>query len=187
MSVNKQKMSEVKQAIITAVCIALCVALPLAFHGIPQAGMIYCPMHIPVLICGLVCDFPFALICGLMGPVFSSLITAMPDAAHLPGMIVELAVYAVVSSLMMRCVHTKRSYADLYISLLTAMVIGRVAAGIVKALFFARGNITIVTWAAAHFVTCLPGIAIQIVFIPIIYFALEKANLIPSRYITDEV
>lgn len=67
------------------------------------------------------------------------------------------------------------------------MVLGRVVAGIVKALFFARGTITIAAWATAHFVTCLPGIAIQIVFIPIIYFALQKANLIPSRYIMDEV
>lgn len=187
MNTNLQKMSRVKQSIITAVCIALCVVLPMAFHSIPQAGMIYCPMHIPVLICGLVCDWPFALLCGITGPVFSSLITGMPDAAHLPAMVIELATYAVVSSLMMRFIHTKKTFADLYISLLTAMVLGRVVAGIVKALFFARGTITIAAWATAHFVTCLPGIAIQIVFIPIIYFALQKANLIPSRYIMDEV
>lgn len=40
------KMSLVKQSIITAVCIALCVVFPMAFHSIPQAGIIYCPMHI---------------------------------------------------------------------------------------------------------------------------------------------
>ena len=52
LKINKlSTMSVVKQSIITAVCIALCVVLPMAFHSIPQAGMIYCPMHIPVLIC----------------------------------------------------------------------------------------------------------------------------------------
>lgn len=47
------QMSQVKRAMITAVCIALCVVLPMAFHSIQNAGAIFCPMHIPVLLCGL--------------------------------------------------------------------------------------------------------------------------------------
>ena len=43
------QMSQVKRAMITAVCIALCVVLPMAFHSIQNAGAIFCPMHIPVL------------------------------------------------------------------------------------------------------------------------------------------
>lgn len=50
-----QTMSTVKKSIITAVCIALCYVLPLLFHGIQGAGQIFCPMHIPVFLCGLVC------------------------------------------------------------------------------------------------------------------------------------
>ena len=42
------QMSQVKRAMITAVCIALCVVLPMAFHSIQNAGAIFCPMHIPV-------------------------------------------------------------------------------------------------------------------------------------------
>lgn len=41
------QMSQVKRAMITAVCIALCVVLPMAFHSIQNAGAIFCPMHIP--------------------------------------------------------------------------------------------------------------------------------------------
>ena len=51
-------MSTVKKSIITAVCIALCYVLPLLFHGIQGAGQIFCPMHIPVFLCGLVCGWP---------------------------------------------------------------------------------------------------------------------------------
>ncbi len=58
------KMSIVKKSIITAVCIALCVVLPQAFHAIPNAGSIYCPMHIPVLLCGIVCGWQYGLFCG---------------------------------------------------------------------------------------------------------------------------
>ena len=35
------QMSYVKRSILTAVCIALCVVLPMAFHAIPNAGSIY--------------------------------------------------------------------------------------------------------------------------------------------------
>ena len=43
-----KEMSVVKKSIITAVCLALCVVLPQAFHAIPNAGSTYLPMHIPV-------------------------------------------------------------------------------------------------------------------------------------------
>ncbi len=79
-----QTFTTVKKAIITAICIALCVVLPQAFHAIPNAGSIYLPMHIPVLLCGLVCGWPYGLLCGLAGPLLSSLFTGMPAAAYLP-------------------------------------------------------------------------------------------------------
>ena len=179
-------MSVVKQSIITAVCIALCVVLPMAFHSIPQAGMIYCPMHIPVLICGIICVPQYAIICGIAGALLSSVLTGMPPAATLPSMLVELTCYALISSLLMKFVHTKKSVADLYISLIGALLIGRVIAGVVKALIFARGEITITAWATSYFVTCLPGIIMQIILVPVIYASLVKANLIPSRYVYSE-
>lgn len=180
------KMSIVKQSIITAVCIALCVVFPMAFHSIPQAGIIYCPMHIPVLICGLICAPQYAAVCGISGVLLSSVLTGMPPVAMLPSMLVELTCYALISSLLMKFVHTKKSALDLYISLAGALVIGRVIAGIVKALIFARGEITIASWATAYFVTCLPGIIMQIILVPVVYATLIKANLIPSRYVICE-
>ena len=115
-----------------------------------------------------------------------SVLTGMPPAAMLPSMLVELTCYALISSLLMKFIHTKKSVADLYISLIGALLIGRVIAGIVKALIFARGEITITAWATSYFVTCLPGIIMQIILVPVIYASLVKANLIPSRYVYSE-
>ncbi len=129
-----KKMSPVKKSIITAVCIALCVVLPQAFHAIPNAGSIYCPMHIPVLLCGLICGWQYGLLCGIAGPLVSALITGMPPAAVLPGMLVECAAYGALTGLMMQLVHTKKVYPDLYISLLVAMLGGRIISGIAKLL-----------------------------------------------------
>lgn len=175
-------MSTVKKSILCAVCIALCVVLPQAFHAIPNAGSIYLPMHLPVLLCGLICGWQYGLLCGVAGPILSSLFTSMPPVAYLPPMVVECAVYGCVAGLMMKLVHTKKIFADLYISLVAAMLIGRIIAGCAKALIFAKGSITMAAWATSYFVTGLPGIIIQLVVIPAIVVALMKARLIPKRY-----
>ncbi|MFA7118480.1 MAG: ECF transporter S component, partial [Sphaerochaetaceae bacterium] len=86
-------MSNVKRSLVAAVCIALGVVLPMAFHSVKNAGSIFCPMHIPVLLCGLVDGWAFGLLCGLVTPLLSSLLTGMPPMAYLPAMMIELAVY----------------------------------------------------------------------------------------------
>lgn len=185
---NKElnQISNVKQSIITAMCIALCVVLPLIFHSIPQAGNIYCPMHIPVLICGLVCNPPFAVLCGIAGPIISSIITGMPSILDMPSMITELVIYGLVCSLIMKTLKSGKIYVDVYVSLICAMILGRIAAGAITAFIFARGTMTISTWATVYFLTSLPGIIIQLILIPAVYFALTKANLIPAKYIIDD-
>ncbi|MGM9594598.1 MAG: ECF transporter S component [Oscillospiraceae bacterium] len=177
-----QKMSNVKKSIITAVCIALCYVIPLMFHGIQNAGSIFCPMHIPVFICGLICGWQYGLLCGIAGPALSSALSSMPPVAILPSMMVELAAYGTAAGLMMKLVRTKSTYADLYISLIVAIVCGRVLAGLAKALIFARGSYSMSAWIAGSVVTSWPGTVIQLVFIPTIVFALMKSHLIPERY-----
>lgn len=177
-----KKISYVKKAILTAACIALCVVLPMAFHAIPNAGNIYCPMHMPVLLCGLVCGWPFGLLCGVAGPVLSSLFTGMPSMAYLPSMIIELAVYGLTAGILMQVVHTKRVMADLYISLVVALLAGRIVAGASRALIFASGSYSLEAWVTSYFVTALPGLLIQLALLPVIAVALEKARLIPVRY-----
>lgn len=179
------KLSVVKKSILTAVCLALCVVLPQAFHAIPNAGQVYLPMHIPVLLCGLICGAPYGLLCGLAGPALSSLFTQMPPMAMLPSMMVECAVYGLVAGLIMG-IKTKHLYVDLYLSLICAMIAGRIISGIAKALIFSAGNYSMVAWVTGSFVTSLPGIIIQLALIPTIVFALEKARLIPQRYPKDE-
>lgn len=175
-------MSNVKKSIITAVCIALCYVIPLMFHGIQNAGSIFCPMHIPVFICGLICGWQYGLLCGIAGPALSSALSGMPPVAVLPSMMVELAAYGTAAGLMMKLVRTKSTYADLYISLIVAIVCGRVLAGLAKALIFARGSYSMSAWIAGSVVTSWPGTVIQLVFIPTIVFALMKSHLIPERY-----
>ena len=171
----------VKKMVFTAACAALCLILPMAFHAIPNAGSVILPMHIPVLLCGLVCGWPYGGVCGVIGPFLSGILTGMPPAAMLPGMMVECAVYGFTTGLLMKHIRTGRSLADLYISLICAMAAGRIAAGFAKAWIFTPG-ISPFAWVTTSLVTGIPGIAIQLVLMPLVITALTRARLIPNRY-----
>ena len=173
--------SAIRNMTMAAVCVALCVVLPIAFHSIPDAGTVFLPMHIPVLICGMICGWPYGLLCGLMGPLVSSALTGMPPIAILPAMMVECGTYGMVSGLVLKVVRTQRTYADLYIAQIMAMLAGRVISGIAKALIFSPG-MALSAWVTASFITALPGILIQLIFLPSVVCTLMKAKVIPQRY-----
>lgn len=168
----------IKQMVLTAMFIAIGITLPLAFHAIPNAGRVFLPMHIPILLCGIIVGFPYGLACGIVTPLLSSFFMGMPQTAILPSMLCELAAYGAASSLLMRYVKVKNTYAKLYISLIGAMVFGRVFYGILNSLIFSAGAYSMQVWLTAAFVTALPGVAIQILTIPTIVIILRKARLI---------
>ena len=135
------QLSATKKLVFCAICVALCVVLPMAFHAL-GSGTVFLPMHVPVLLCGLVCTWPYGVVCGLLGPMLSSVLTGMPTAALMPAMMVECAAYGLTTGLMLRLVRTGKTYADLYLSLVAAMLVGRLVSGVTKALFFMAGQYT---------------------------------------------
>ena len=173
-------MSNIKRMVIAALFIAFGIVLPLAFHYVPNAGRVFLPMHIPILLSGILCGFPYGLIVGIITPLLSSLLTGMPPTAFLPSMICELAAYGTVSSLLMRYVRVKNTYAKIYISLVGAMLFGRLFYGILNSFIFNAGNYSMEIWLTAAFVTALPGVIIQILIIPTIVIVLQKARLIEA-------
>jgi niacin transporter len=102
----------------------------------------------------------------------------MPPAAYLAPMMLELAVYGLTAGLMMRLIRVKKLYVRLYLSLLTAMLLGRVVAGAAAALIFTPGQYTMAAWVASYFVKCLPAIVLQLTVVPAIYLALQRARAI---------
>lgn len=175
--------ASIRRLVTTALCVALGVALPQAFHAIPNAGSIFLPMHIPVLLCGLTCSWAYGLGCGILVPVLSHLITGMPPAAVLPSMVCELAAYGLISGLTAKYIRTGKRTLDVYIQLIAAMLIGRVVYGITNALIFRAGAYSMQMFLTAAFVTALPGIIIQLVLLPALILILEKAKVLESPYV----
>ena len=134
-----------------ALCIALGVLLPMAFHVIPNAGSIFLPMHIPVLICGLFCGWPYGLACGILTPFISSVTTGMPPAMILPQMMVELAVYGLVTGLCASYIPVKNEMTKLYMSLIIAMLAGRIMNGLVNTCILSTQGYTLSVFMSANF------------------------------------
>ena len=176
-------MSPVKKATLTAVLIALCYVLPILFHS-AGLGSVFAPMHIPVLLCGLICGSGYGLFCGIAGPILSSVLSGMPPAAMLFYFIPELMTYGFITGLMMKLVRTNHTLPDLYICQISAMLAGRIVGGVAQALFYLGSGqaVTISAIATGYFVTSMPGIVCHLVVIPVLVTTLMKAKLIPNRY-----
>lgn len=181
------KLSSIKRVSLCAMCVALCYVLPIAFHAI-GLGSVLSPMHIPVLLCGLVCGGGYGLICGILGPVLSSLISGMPPVMMLVRMIPELCIYGLAGGLAMRFIRTGRAALDVYIALAIAMIAGRIVGGIASAIFYTvtSGVYSLALWVTGYFVEALPGIAAHLILVPVLVFTLAKAKLIPQRYSKGE-
>lgn len=171
-------MNRTKQIVLAAMCIAIGVVLPQAFHAIPNAGSIILPMHIPVLLSGFICGPLFGAICGVITPLLSHLIFMMPPTPILLGMMCELAAYGLLTGLLSHVIKNTNKLAKIYCVLILSMLIGRVTYGILNSLIFRVGSYSLQMWLAAAFTTALPGILIQLVLIPAVLLALDKAKVV---------
>ena len=177
------RITSVKRITLCALFIALCYVLPIAFHAV-GAGSILSPMHIPVLMCGLICGSGYGALCGIIGPVLSHLLGSMPPLPMLVRMVPELCVYGLVGGITMKYIRTGRAAADVYISLVITMIAGRIVGGIATAIFYTvtSGVYSIALWATSYFVEGLPGIVAHLILVPVLVLTLQKARLVPARY-----
>ena len=171
-----------KKLVFAALCLALCMVLPLLTGQIPQIGKALSPMHIPVLLCGFLCGWPWGLAVGAIAPVLRSVLFGMPtlypDAVC---MTFELAAYGAVSGMLYRILPRKPW--SVYVALLAAMIVGRIVWGVVKwvLLGLAGSAFTMEMFLAGALLNAIPGIVLHIVLIPIVVLALEKAGVAENR------
>lgn len=162
------------------VLLALSIALPQVVHftGIPEAGKVLLPMHLPVLLGGLVLGPVFGLILGILAPIIGFFVSGMPVAARLPFMIFELGIYGLTAGLFYYTLGLRNRRFGIYMSLIVSMLAGRMAYAIslvlAAALFSIQaGGLEAVIAAAT---TGIFGIVIQLALIPPIVYALKKGG-----------
>ncbi|MCL2820212.1 MAG: ECF transporter S component [Oscillospiraceae bacterium] len=169
-----------------AICLTLCMILPLFTGQIPYVGMALAPMHIPVLLCGFITGPAYAMIVGLIAPLLRMMIFGMPMPFMAITMSFELATYGLVAGLLYKTFSRKVVF--IYISLIIAMLIGRIVWGLaawqlVKAAIFPALPMGWETFGwteffTAAFASAVTGIVLHIVLIPVLVMALRKARII---------
>lgn len=167
--------------VLAALFLALGMILPFFTAQIPQIGSMLLPMHIPVLICGYVCGWRYGLLVGLVTPLLRSMAFGMPPLfPTATAMAFEMAAYGAICGFLYE--HQPRGMKSVYVSLIVAMVGGRIVWGIVNIpiLGIAGKGFSAQAFVAGAFLNAVPGILLQILLIPLIIIGLERARVLES-------
>ena len=167
----------VRKLTYSALCLAMALVLPFLTGQIPEIGSMLCPMHIPALLCGFLCGWPWGLGMGFAAPLLRYVIFGMPPMPTALAMAFELAAYGTVSGALYRIL-PKRG-ASVYVSLVAAMAAGRVVWGAVQYVIVGlQGSVfTMAAFLAGAVTSAIPGIILQLVMIPPLVIVLRKTKL----------
>ncbi len=146
-----------------------------------ELGSKLLPMHIPVLLCGFICGPFWGATVGAAAPLMRCMILGRPvfmyDALT---MAFELATYAFVAGLLYK--KLPKNILMFFVSLITAMVCGRLVWGGVMFVLIATGFVAdlqigfSLIWS--HTVLQgIPGITLQLILVPLVVDVLKKNRL----------
>lgn len=172
-----KKEENIRTMVRSAMFLALAYILPFFTGQIPQIGAMLCPMHIPVLVCGFLCGGKWGFAVGMAAPLLRSITLGMPPLfPKAVCMAAELAAYGAVVGMLYKRFPPKGKY--IYVSLLLAMITGRVVWG--SAMWICLGlngeSFGFSAFLAGAVTNAVPGIILQIVLIPILIMYINRTD-----------
>ncbi|MDE6133730.1 MAG: ECF transporter S component [Oscillospiraceae bacterium] len=175
-----EKKKHVINLTLAAMFLAIGLLLPFLTGQIRQIGNMLLPMHIPVILCGLICGWQYGLGVGFVLPLLRYAMFSMPILFPTGvAMAFELAAYGFAVGFLYSHSRWKCVFA-LYRSMIIAMLFGRGVWGIVQTLLLGIGEnrFTLNMFLAGAFFNAIPGIILQLVLIPAIIIALNRTGLV---------
>ncbi len=177
-----------KNIVLSGFFLALAMILPGAIGAVnPVVGQAISPLHIPVLLCGFVCGKKYGFWVGVFTPILKVAIYGVPMLFIAIPMCFELATYGFISGLMNE--KLGNSVKSTYISLITAMLSGRIVYGICTyfvttyALFgAAEGTYTFgIFLASGAMLGGIVGVISHLIIIPSILYAINNVKSIRMK------
>lgn len=162
----------------SALCLALCVALPQLVGRVPELGKLISPMHLPAYLAGLIVGPFWGLAVGATAPILNFLLYGRPVFASAFCMVFELGGYALFTGLVYRMLPKKP--VGVYLAVAAGMVLGRVLGGVGKMLLLVGGVLESYSLAAfwtGYFASGVTSMLITLVLVPIVFLALRRARL----------
>ena len=167
--------NKILRLVLSGLFLALAFVLPFLTGQIQKFGAMLCPMHLPVLLCGFICGWPYGLLIGIIAPILRSLTLGMPPLFPTAVcMAVELATYGAVAGIAYKFLPKKKGF--IYLALIIAMLVGRAVWGAATYVCTSikGGSFGLSAFIASAFTNAIPGIILQIVLVPIIVMIAEK-------------
>ncbi len=172
-------MKKINKMVLASMFLSMGFILPLFTSQIKEIGDTLLPMHIPVMLCGFICGANYGLIIGLILPFLRSVVFSMPPIyPNAVWMALELATYGFVIGFLYLRIRDK-GLKSVYISLLSAMLLGRIVWGISKALLLGLSGktFTLALFVSGGFIDALPGILLQLILIPTIMQIIKRKGV----------
>ena len=179
----KKSITMTKDLVLAGLFLAIGLLLPFLTGQIPEIGSMLLPMHIPVLLCGLVIGWKYGLAVGFVLPLLRNLLFGMPPLFPTGiSMAFELAAYGVICGVLFGR-FKKQDVKALYLSLIGAMLGGRIVWGIAQAILLglSGSSLTVGVFMAGAFLNAIPGILLQLILIPALMVALDRTGMIRFR------
>ena len=165
---------------VSAMLFALGLVLPFLTGQIADIGNLLLPMHLPVLLAGFIVGWKYAILIGGALPIVRSLIFSMPVLyPNAVSMAFELAAYGAITGLCYLVIFKRRVITEVYISLIIAMLGGRIVKGIVSAFIYGTSDspYTFAAFISGAFIEAVPGIILQLILIPAVLVAIKRAKI----------
>ena len=169
-----------KNLTLSAMFLAIGMVLPFLTGQIPQIGNMMLPMHIPVLLCGVICGWQSGAALGVILPLIRYMVFGMPVLFPTGiAMAFEMLTYGLVIGLVYSLSRWK-CIVSLYRALISAMIAGRVVWAVAQMILLgvSGGAFTMKMFLAGAFLNAVPGIIIQLVLIPAVMVALGRTGMV---------
>ncbi len=169
---------QIKNLCLSAMFLSIGIVLPFLTSQIKEIGDTLLPMHLAVMLCGLICGSQYGLAVGFILPIMRSLMFSMPPIyPNAVWMAFELATYGFVIGFIYSR-FKKQNILAVYASLITAQIAGRIAWGIAKAVLLGLSGKAFLfeAFIIGGFVDSALGILLQLLLIPFIMLIINKKS-----------
>lgn len=159
----------VRNLTLAGMFLAIGLVLPFVTGQIPEIGRYLLPMHLPVMLCGLICGWRWGAGVGFVCPLLRSALFHTPAVPECVGMAFELCAYGLIIGVVYS-LFRRKNVGAVYVSLVAAMLGGRVVWGIARAIMVGAAHLEF-SWGmfvTVGFVKAIPGLVLQLVLIPVI-------------------
>lgn len=166
--------------------LAVGMILPFFTGQIKEIGAMLLPMHLPVLLCGLICGWRYGAAVGFILPLLRSISFGMPTLyPSATAMAFELMTYGLLAGALYSRFRRKTLWA-VYGSLLPSLIAGRLIWGVAQTVLLGMSGkgFTLTAFWTGGILHALPGIFLQLTLIPLLMLII---NTIPNKSKTNAI